>query len=138
MKKSLKIISIAYLIILLYLLFGRDMNFSGGQFISVNLIPFLTIKNYTSLIAYGRYQLFMINVIGNIIVFIPLGYLIAKYFIKSKKKYIFFIIAISIPCIIEITQYIFRVGILDIDDVILNFIGIVLGYFLSGGTKRDK
>jgi len=138
MKKSFKVISIIYILILLYLLFVRDMDFHGGQFISINIVPFMTIKNYTSLIAYGRYRLFIINVLGNIVVFIPFGYLVIKYFMKYQKKYILIIFAICIPCTIEITQYIFHLGILDVDDVILNFIGIIIGYLLGGGIRNDK
>lgn len=59
-----------------------------------------------------------INVIGNIVLFIPLG----AFF--NKNIYLSFIIVI----ILEITQFLLLRGVFDITDIILNFLGVLIGF----------
>lgn len=66
--------------------------------------------------------LFMIN----IILFIPIG-----YFLKRKRFIFFFITAILITFGIEFIQLIFEVGVFDINDIILNLSGMLLGYSIG-------
>ena len=69
----------------------------------------------------------MNNLLGNILVFVPLGFLLALQFYNIKWARVFQI-ALFIGVLIESLQVIFKSGILDIDDVILNFFGVVLGF----------
>ena len=93
---------------------------------SNNFIPFKEILRYdiTS-------KLFVRNVIGNIVIFIPFGYLISDtIYMNTKHKNIFivlmFVLLTSLG--IETTQmYIGRS--FDVDDIILNFVGGLIGYF---------
>ncbi len=93
---------------------------------SNNFIPFKEILRYdiTS-------KLFIRNVIGNIVIFIPFGYLISDtIYMNTKHKNIFivllFVLLTSLG--IETTQmYIGRS--FDVDDIILNFAGGLIGYF---------
>ncbi|MBJ7997146.1 VanZ family protein [Bacillus mycoides] len=90
-----------------------------------NFIPFRTINSYSSTM--GIRSSF-INIIGNIIPFIPLGFLIPIVF-PSKRKFIkSMIVCLIIIITIEITQYITYLGFTDIDDVILNQISCMIGY----------
>lgn len=66
--------------------------------------------------------------IGNIMMFIPMGILLPLVFKKINKKNIIKI-AFIIPIIIEVTQPIVGRS-FDIDDLIMNFIGIIAGYFI--------
>lgn len=93
---------------------------------SNNFVPFKEILRYdiTS-------KLFIRNVIGNIVIFIPFGYLISDtIYMNTKHKNIFivllFVLLTSLG--IETTQmYIGRS--FDVDDIILNFAGGLIGYF---------
>ena len=60
-------------------------------------------------------KIIFINIVGNILLFIPLGFF--KGIIKSTL----------IIIIIEILQYILKRGIFDVVDIILNLIGVVIG-----------
>lgn len=83
--------------------------------------------NYIIYYDYYNFDIWIINLIGNIVVFIPFGLLlpmINKQFQKKIKLMLVFIFGISI---LEISQLIFRVGSFDIDDIILNSIGVLLG-----------
>lgn len=74
---------------------------------------------------YNFYQ----NLFGNIILFIPFSLILITAFKLSKLKFII-LWAILLSTTIEIIQYIFHVGFPDIDDLILNVTGAVIGFFL--------
>ena len=77
-----------------------------------------------------------INVFGNIIIFIPFGLFISSY-LKSKKVFSVFFISLITSAFIELVQL--KVGrSFDIDDIILNVIGSVIGYLLYLGLKSLK
>ncbi len=87
----------------------------------ISLVPFDSIKLYY---ANGNFNIFgLLNVIGNIIIFVPLGIYMELY--CKKRNTIVTIFSISI--VVELVQYIFGIGIMDIDDVLLNTIGGIVG-----------
>jgi len=53
--------------------------------------------------------------------------------LSAKRKFIYPLLSISG---IEICQFVFRRGSLDVDDLILNMIGVYLGYFLYPLFKK--
>ncbi len=119
----------AYLIYLTYLTFFDRMY--GRVFFhrSVNLIPFKTIGWYIT--ASNNRTLILINIAGNIIAFMPMGFLlplVSERMIKWSKV---MLTALFATLTIEIVQYVLGVGVTDIDDVILNMLGAGAGYFLS-------
>lgn len=93
-------------------------------------------NNFTPLKEITRYEissvLFFRNVIGNIILFIPFGYLITDMLYEKIGKYNGFItclITLITSTTIEVIQmYIGRS--FDIDDILLNFVGGILGFIV--------
>ena len=65
---------------------------------------------------------------GNILVFLPLSFVISS-FIKKIKPYQLSIIGLIAPFIAEGYQYFLKCGDVDIDDIVLNW----LGYFIGMG-----
>jgi len=92
-----------------------------------NFVPFKTILPYL-LGAHGWFIAF-INLAGNIALFIPVGFLIPLIYRKMtwQKSLIFGLI---LTFIIETTQTVFHIGIFDIDDIILNALGVMIGYWI--------
>ena len=72
---------------------------------------------------------------GNIIFFIPLPFIINSFFPKLKTKYSA-LIGFLIPILIESYQYIFSCGDVDIDDLILNWIGFGIGLMIQQYIKH--
>ena len=113
-----------YTIFLLYLMFlgfGREQHETN----IVRLLPFVStilfVQNTTS------WESIIINLLGNIIMFIPfgfLGWLNAKYF-SFKKLIVDFL---STLIIVEALQYLTRLGVFDIDDLALNSLGVWIGF----------
>jgi glycopeptide antibiotics resistance protein len=115
-------IFVCYLFLLLALLLFRTKH----SIRSLNLIPFNSIHAYIA----GDNNLLrafaLTNVLGNIVVFVPLGIYITLFNHKARRiKTVLLILSFSIS--VEIIQYIFGLGIGDIDDVILNVLGGVIG-----------
>ncbi|MFV0239164.1 MAG: VanZ family protein [Lacrimispora sphenoides] len=98
-----------------------------------NLVPFLSIAPQLRRIT----QWWALrNIMGNIILFIPLGFLIPLIYINAQRFYkTFFIIFLSVISI-EIFQFLTMLGVFDIDDIILNCSGGIIGYFLFYVFKR--
>jgi hypothetical protein len=88
-------------------------------------VPFKTILPY--LMGHKGWMIAGINLVGNIILLVPIGFLVPFIWptITWKKA---IIIAVASGLAIELMQTILRVGIFDIDDVILNGIGVLIGY----------
>ena len=114
----LKMVFIIYILCLFQIVTYQDVSIGG-----MNLIPFKEIFRYN----FGS-DLFFENVIGNMALFIPYGIFIAKVFKDCKVIYPLFLSFIA-SLAIELTQL--SIGrVFDVDDVILNVIGAVVGYYL--------
>jgi glycopeptide antibiotics resistance protein len=71
------------------------------------------------------------NLLGNIALFMPMGFLLKAFSRKSSTGSIVLIGAL-ISANIELLQLTFRIGVCDVDDVILNTLGTWLGVCLFG------
>ncbi len=96
--------------------------FSSGNW-GINIIPFKTISNY---IKYSSSFSIFINICGNILIFIPLGFLIPMID-NSKSFFKILLISFSTSIFIEFIQFFIGRSV-DIDDVILNVLGGIIGY----------
>lgn len=93
---------------------------------SVNLIPFKTIFAYINHPPNAKTAL--INIGGNILAFLPLGILVPAI-LKGLRNYRKILLtALGASLSIEIIQMLLRIGSSDIDDIILNILGGLLGY----------
>ncbi len=124
-QECFKLFFICYVLILFQLVTSSDISSYGG----INYIPFTEIFRYH----FGS-RLFVLNVVGNIAIFIPFGYFITSYLKTNKKMPIFMITLVTSLCIELVQLYIGRS--FDIDDIILNCVGGVLGHIIYKFLKR--
>ncbi|WP_142723938.1 MULTISPECIES: VanZ family protein [unclassified Chryseobacterium] len=132
LKKIYKIIIIPYTLFLLYLMFLGMGRFQYED----NLI---TVEPVFSTIKFIRGPNKTIDIIkivlGNIIMFIPFGFL--GWIIPGLKKLKPLIFGfISCIVIVEALQYFTRMGIFEVDDIILNTFGVYLGWVLFRMIER--
>lgn len=97
--------------------------------IRYNLIPLKTISDYIINIKKYNLREIIINIFGNIFIFMPVQYLIIKIF-ELKKSKIIILIDLIILLSIELSQLITHTGIFDIDDIILNLSGMLITLIL--------
>lgn len=127
MKRYFAVFIALYTIILLYMMFyasGREP--SGISYLQLK--PFITIEHFFT-DRNINIEDFIVNIVGNVFLFSPFGWLglcIKKFNIFIPIT-LFFLIAISI---IESLQYITGRGVADVDDIFLNTLGMLLGFFL--------
>ena len=95
----------------------------------INYIPFVeTIKMFEdNFMGIGNA---FYNVIGNILLFMPLGFFIPLLFKNKNNIVIVTLYGSFISVIIEVLQLFTAFNITDIDDVIFNTIGTILGFFI--------
>jgi len=123
-----------YFAILFYLVFFIGRRRIGYPF-DVNLVPVRNNWNNFKYIAeIGGFNYFS-NIFGNVLLFIPLP-VILKMYLKVYKFSIVLLVAILLSITIESLQYILKVGVADIDDVILNSIGACVGYYFIFLSKK--
>jgi glycopeptide antibiotics resistance protein len=100
-----------------------------------NLYPFKTIVHYfINNRQYSSHVLF-INLAANIITFIPLGFFTSLLFKRFNKIVVMIVYSIIIITVIESLQFVFNVGVFDIDDIILNTLGCITGAALYNLIK---
>lgn len=109
----------------------RVVTFQDVSWSSSNLIPFREMLRYDI----GS-KLFYRNVVGNMLIFIPYGFFVS-YFLKLKKISINFLLTFLVSITIEITQY--KIGrVFDIDDIVLNIIGSMIGFYIFFFISKMK
>ena len=98
----------------------------------VNLVPFVNLFDY------DNKRDLLLNVIGNVTMFIPSGIVLPILYkrLDTFQKVLFAGGGISLS--IEILQLPFRVRATDIDDFILNTAGVILGYGIYAGIRYAR
>lgn len=142
MLKSLRLIT--WGLFLLYLLvLVNVIILKGGKAITMSehgtQIPFLQkitqvniIPIVNTIIPYLKgepsIRIAMENLLGNIFAFSPLGFFLPLLFKKCNRFKVTFLLSLGVSLLIEIVQLIFYLGCSDIDDLILNVLGSLLGF----------
>lgn len=132
-KKVLKLSQIIIFIYYVILLFNMALFARYNSIDSYNLIPF---KSIIEIIKNGSIYSIIINIFGNLLVFVPLEYFLIELF-KVKKIFINLVISFGIILLVEIIQFVFKVGVFDIDDLILCTLGMNVYYLIYKSIKKD-
>ena len=138
-----------YALGMLVLLFHRAPAHSGEPYAQellrhVNLEPLKTIRLYLGLLSHPRpplVYLAVINLVGNVVMFIPLGYLLPSLFPKLRRLWRSLLVCAGIICLVELCQMVTLLGTCDVDDLILNLLGCALGrglYSLTIPKNKNK
>ena len=79
---------------------------------------------------YYELEVWIYNLFGNLAAFAPLGFLLPFVLGAGKKLSATVICSFVLLMLAETAQLVFRVGVFDIDDIILNMAGVLGGYIL--------
>ena len=145
-QSVVRILFLLYCGLMLWLLFGQrlegkalDITLDGsGE--NLNLVPFATLRLYWRLLKKDASENLLrqaiINLAGNVVMFVPLGWFLPKIWraFQGFFKTVFF--GIVLICLVELVQYVTGLGVCDIDDLILNALGIMLGYGIFKLRRR--
>ncbi len=122
----------AYLVVLIRIVLFKQVALYnlfaaiGSMERTISIIPFKSLLDMVNNnISVTR---ILENILGNIAIFIPFGLLLPIVQKDKSKKIILYGLITS--ALIEIIQYVFALGSSDIDDLMLNTLGTVIGYLL--------
>lgn len=131
LRRIAGVLCLIYFTYLLYRLFffaySQYFRFSGDV-LSFNLIPFKTITAYLGEMGDENIDVWFFNLFGNVLAFMPMGFLLPLVFKKLKSPGAIVLAVLLTSSVLEILQLVSKLGIADIDDVILNTLGGFLGY----------
>ena len=146
LRKLVKPLFIIYLLILIAVIILKFPTGMVGQTIRAwkngeevvrmkpQLIPFKTMVFYVSQVR-AIHDWFFKNLACNLIMFMPFGFLLPQC-IKKKSFWKVVLLGCITSVVFEIVQYITALGLCDIDDVILNTVGVAIGYFIYWIVKK--
>ena len=125
-----KILFVVYILFILYFLIFSDWYGRSGvmEEYHYNLTPFLEIQRFWEY----RGQLgvwSVVNLFGNVLVFVPFGFFEPM---ASKRRSFWGTVfdGMFLSMVVEVFQLVTKVGRFDVDDLILNTLGAVIGYLL--------
>ncbi|MFC0471847.1 VanZ family protein [Halalkalibacter kiskunsagensis] len=132
-KLILTSLLLCYLIALFYVTlfawnYGASLGPAGPGGRNYNVIPFRSIYRiavFSPTIADPIRIL-----LGNIVLFIPLGFLLPSIWPKVRRFTLVFYISFSVSLLIEVSQFLFTHRVSNVDDVILNTFGGLLGLLI--------
>lgn len=132
LKKIYKILIVPYTLFLLYLMFlGMGRFQYEDNLITVEPV-FSTLKFIQGAMSWKE---IVIIVVGNVVMFIPFGFL-GWVFPKLTDLKILILNFIPAITIVEALQYFTRMGIFEVDDILLNTFGVYLGFLLCRFMDR--
>ena len=126
-----RVLFFIYLAGLCYFLFFAE-NYGrifGQEIYRYNLVPFREIERFWKYRGELGIHSFY-NLAGNILIFMPAGFFIPILW-KHRRGFVFTTcVTLGMSMLVEMLQLILRVGSFDVDDLILNTLGGILGYLL--------
>lgn len=139
--------AVAYFLLICYFtIFAESLGRAPGDIIReprYNLVPFAEIRRFIVYRKQLGLRAFMLNVVGNVLAFVPCGFFLPVISVRCRRLSGCVLFGFLISFIIECTQLAFRAGSFDIDDMMLNTLGVFTGFILSSllrhlAEKRRK
>lgn len=119
-----------YIVLLSYFLFfsehyGRENIMTEYRY---NLELFKEIKRFITYREQLGFESFVVNILGNILAFAPFGFMLPLLNIRYRRFFNILLLSLLFSLAVELVQLYLKVGIFDVDDLVLNTLGGVTGY----------
>ncbi len=137
------ILFFCYFVILFYFLFfsekmGRTFSERAYHY---NLVPLKEISRFIRCRNVLGMNAVLLNLAGNVAAFIPFGVFLPMFYARCRNLFFTVWYSFELSLFVELLQLISKVGSFDVDDLLLNTIGGILGfllYFLAVRSGRKK
>ena len=132
-KTMIMVIMVIYVMLLGYVFFidsFKVMTLNEYINTSTNFVPLKSIMSYLHLLINGDISLIEIffNLFCNIILYIPFGFVLPIINLELLKQHRLYKLMFTLIIIASLIQIILKIGFFDIDNVILQMIGVMIGY----------
>ena len=129
-----------YVVLLIYFLFfsenlGRTYEERSYLY---NLVPFKEINRFWTYREELGFAAVFTNIAGNVLCFIPFGAILPVLSRVARNFFVMLMISFEFSLLVECVQLISRVGSFDVDDLMLNTLGGVLGFLLFTVCNRIR
>lgn len=135
------VIFILYLLALTYLMFFSEMMGRTGNEQSAyayNLELFKEIKRFYMYRKQLGMEAVLLNLAGNVVGFMPFGFFLPIVSRRGRKWYNAWLLGFFLSLCIETTQLVFKVGSFDVDDLLLNTLGGILGFIVYKVVQKVR
>ena len=141
------ILFVLYFSVLFYFLFfsekmGRTYSERDYHY---NLVPFREIMRFWNYREALGMKTVLLNIVGNVVAFVPFGIFLPIFSMRCKRFFRTVLFSFELSFFVEVLQLATRVGSFDVDDLLLNTIGGMIGFivYLIGtclfrGEEREK
>lgn len=137
------ILFLVYFIVLFYFLFfseemGRTYSERAYHY---NLVPFREIGRFIKYWRVLGMKAVLLNIVGNVVAFVPFGIFLPIISTRSKKLWRATYYSFELSLFVELLQLITKVGSFDVDDLLLNTLGGMIGfliYQLAAHVQKGK
>ncbi len=122
-----KAVFTSYLFMVLYITIFSRISLIGSDNASYNLELFTSYSK----IFKNFYPSVWIDIVLNIVMFIPLGVMLTTFWKKFRKFFLPTILGFMLSFMIESIQFVSGIGAFDLDDLFNNTLGTLLGFFIA-------
>jgi glycopeptide antibiotics resistance protein len=131
---------IAYLLVLFYVVFFAEQlgRSNTGRYRSCNLVLFGEIRRFLKYRHILGTKIVFMNLAGNILVFLPFGFMLPVLCRFFHRLFGVLLAGFCLSFVIETLQLYFYVGSFDVDDLLLNTLGSIIGYACLRIFERIK
>lgn len=112
-----------------FLFFAEEYGRTGTGTFRYNLVLFQEIKRCIKHRAILGNQVVLMNLVGNVAGFMPFGFLLPLLSVKERRWIMVFLLTFELSLVVEVLQLFTGVGSFDVDDLLLNTLGGLLGYW---------
>lgn len=138
---------IVYFAVLFYFLFFSEKmgrTYSEREY-HYNLVPLKEIGRFITYRESLGMRAVLLNIVGNVAAFVPFGIFLPIFSVRCRKIWMTVYYSFELSLLVELLQLVTRVGSFDVDDLILNTFGGMVGFllYLLGrhmfrGDEREK
>ncbi|WP_078552105.1 VanZ family protein [Bacillus alkalicellulosilyticus] len=132
-----EIINLLFLVSVLWIIgmtiFPIEIGIPQSYGPSNNVVPFSSIKD---LMNHFYFMVPLRNIAGNIILFVPLGFVLALKFSKINSVLRVGVVGLLSSTFIELVQLLLPIRAFDVDDIILNTLGSIIGFLVLKTFER--
>lgn len=140
-QKAGWVLFLIYLALVVYLMFFAE---SFGRVPDLereyryNLEPFREIRRFITYREMLGTKALLLNLVGNVVGFMPFGFFLPIVSRRGKKWMNTLLLSFGFSLCIELTQLVTKVGSFDVDDLMLNTLGGILGYICYRIVQRIR
>lgn len=120
-----------YMAGLIYFLFlSEDFGHGGTGEYDYNVYPFREIMRFIRYRDLLGWRAVLTNLVGNVAGFVPFGVLVPLMVRSARRGWRTVLLSFGVSALVEVSQLVFHVGCFDVDDMVLNTLGGMLGFLM--------